>query len=132
MRYLFLLFTLSLVTTASEAAQYRYYEATEQIDAMILNAEELPLMAIEQQGFLDWYAKTNQSARVENEKDEWVALGLVTCLGVVGAHRWYLGTSTGTKIAYCFIGGCLVYVDFLGDIIGWSDSPKWGRGLSRQ
>lgn len=46
------------------------------------------------------------------EKSAIVATVLAWFFGGLGVHRWYLGSSIGTYIVYCFIGGCLGYIDF--------------------
>jgi TM2 domain-containing membrane protein YozV len=58
---------------------------------------------------------------VNADKNPWVAFVLAWVLGGLGIHRWYLGTSTGTKIGYCLtLGGCgiVALVDWIVLLIG--------------
>jgi TM2 domain-containing membrane protein YozV len=58
-----------------------------------------------------------QNLNVQSIEDkEAVNRYLLVCMaggcGWMGMHRWYLGTSNGTKVLYCFTGFWLFYIDF--------------------
>ncbi|MCX6351492.1 MAG: NINE protein [Bacteroidetes bacterium] len=49
----------------------------------------------------------NPKGVISSEKSAVTAFVIATFCGVVGIHRWYLGTSTNTKLLYFFTCGAL-------------------------
>ena len=55
---------------------------------------------------------SNMDITEAQAKSEWAAVVICWFLGGLGVHRWYLGSSMGTYIGYCFLGWCLGWIDF--------------------
>lgn len=104
-----LLFSL-LVAAGAHADSYQVDDVV--VQAMFSNAVEINYAEAASEILEDVSGEQFMELRGIKEKDRYLAAFFAGCFGYIGVHRWYLGTSVGTAIAYCFLGGCLFYVDF--------------------
>ncbi|MFO7998419.1 MAG: TM2 domain-containing protein [Bacteroidales bacterium] len=108
-----------LATTNAETGMYRPDQAA--IDQMFAGAVQADFQA---ESAMVPYAATSGHSYIQSDKNPAVAFILAWAVGYLGIHRAYLGTSTGTIIAYILtLGGCgVVYViDWVMLLIGLVD-----------
>lgn len=113
---LFLLLGLFCV----QASANNYYLDNEAVDQMFAQAEQVDLMAMHNMSPMTT-ASTSTTMLSANEKDPVIAFVLAWVVGYLGIHRAYLGTSTGTLVAYILtLGGCgiVAFVDWVVLLIG--------------
>ena len=113
---LMILFAGVLVAEASANA-YRLDQA--EVDKMFAQAEQVDLMAMHSMSPMT--TNTSTSMLAVQDKDPVIAFVLAWVVGPLGIHRAYLGTSTGTIIAYILTaGGCgiVAMVDWIVLLIG--------------
>lgn len=97
---------------------YRLDEAA--VDQMFAQAEQADFLAMNTMAPLAGAAST-ATHFLQAEKNPAVAFILAWFVGYLGIHRAYLGTSTGTIIAYILtLGGCgiVAFVDWVVLLIG--------------
>jgi len=136
MKKLFTLVLLVLFAATSVfagAAQYRLDHSA--VDDMFARAEVVDFLAPNAMApFTDMSGTTH--AFISQDKSPTIAFVLAWALGYLGIHRAYLGTSTGTIIAYILtLGGCgiVALVDWVVLLIGlinddisqYVDNPKF-------
>lgn len=136
MRKLFtfvLLGLFGLATAVAGANQYRLDHAS--VDDMFANAEVVDFLAPNAMAPLADMGSTSH-AFITQDKNPAVAFILAWALGYLGIHRAYLGTSTGTIVAYILtLGGCgiVALIDWVvlllalieDDISKYVDNPKF-------
>lgn len=133
------LITLSLLvffaasTAFADASQYRLDNAA--VDDMFARAEVVDFLAPNAMApFADMGSTSH--AFISQEKNPAVAFILAWALGYLGIHRAYLGTSTGTIIAYILtLGGCgvVALIDWIvllmalidNDVSKYVDNPRF-------
>ena len=129
----FLLTVLGISAAVASANQYRLDNAA--VDQMFANAEAVEFLAPGAMAPLADLGSTSH-AFVTEDKNPAVAFILAWALGYLGIHRAYLGTSTGTIIAYILtLGGCgiVALVDWVvllmalidDDVSKYVDNPKF-------
>ena len=115
---LFLAVVFAGFTAQAGTSAYRPDHAG--IDQLFAQAESVSIMdAGSMAPYADSHMGTGMS--VLKEKDPGVAFALSFVLGYLGIHRAYLGTSTGTIVAYILTaGGCgiVATVDWIVLLIG--------------
>lgn len=103
--------------TALHAGNNSYHLDNAALDVLFEQAEQLDFDASASMAPL----VTNASMHTLQQKDPAVAFALSWVLGGLGIHRAYLGTSTGTIVAYIITaGGCGIvwFVDTILLLIG--------------
>ncbi len=113
---LLILFAGVFVFEAS-ANTYRLDQA--EVDQMFAQAEQVDLMAMHSMSPMT--SNTASTMLAVQDKDPLIAFILAWVVGPLGIHRAYLGTSTGTIIAYILTaGGCgiVAMVDWIVLLIG--------------
>ncbi len=101
---------------AVQANANHYYLDHAAVDAMFAEAEQVDFMAMNTMAPL-----AGSHATLSAEPDAAIAFLLAWFIGPLGIHRAYLGTSTGTIIAYILtLGGCgiVAFVDWVVLLIG--------------
>ncbi len=96
-----------------------YYLDNDAVDQMFAQAEQVDLMAMHSMSPMT--ASTSTSMLSAQDKDPVIAFVLAWAIGYLGIHRAYLGTSTGTIVAYILtLGGCgiVAFVDWVVLLIG--------------
>ncbi len=83
----------------SRATNTEYIVDDARVDQLIENATPIDLLKL-----LD-NSENNSDASIQGTKNITTALVLGLLLGELGVHRLYLGTSSGTFLAYCLTGG---------------------------
>ena len=128
-----LLIMLAGLTVQAGASQYRLNETA--INEMFDQAEVVDFYSA--QGMGSMFDVTGApTSFLSAEKNPGVAFALAWVIGYLGIHRAYLGTSTGTIVAYILTGGgCGVVwvVDWVVLLIGlidddiskYIDNPKF-------
>lgn len=100
MKKIILVLSLFLgIIITSNAASGNYYVDDAQIDQLIDNATEVDLVKILEA------PEMQSEASIKAGKNITTALVIALLVGEMGIHRLYLGTSTGTFLAYCLTGG---------------------------
>lgn len=129
---LMLLLLLGMAAANADSGSYRLNEAA--VDQMFAEAEQVEyLTPAALAPFSDY---SGSPTFVTDEKNPAIAFVLAWAIGYLGIHRAYLGTSTGTIIAYIITGGgCGVVwlVDWVvlligmldDDIAKYVDNPKF-------
>ena len=116
---------------AVQANVSNYFVDHAALDVMFEQAEQVDMFSMNAMAPL---ASTN--ATVVSEPDAAIAFILAWFVGPLGIHRAYLGTSTGTIIAYILtLGGCgiVAFVDWVvlliglvnNDISNYVDNPSF-------
>jgi len=136
MRKLFALvaFAMFFVFSAN-AAENQYKLDNASIDALFASAQQVSLDEVSSLSPLADFASSS-NAQITEEKEPVIAFILAWFLGPLGIHRAYLGTSTGTIIAYILtLGGCgiVAFVDWVvlligminNDISRYVDNPRF-------
>jgi TM2 domain-containing membrane protein YozV len=103
-----------------QANASNYYLDNESVDQMFAQAEQVDLMAMHSMSPMTTNS-TSTSMLSAEEKDPVIAFVLAWVVGYLGIHRAYLGTSTGTLVAYILtLGGCgiVAFVDWVVLLIG--------------
>jgi len=122
-RMITLLFMLSFaaISAHANASQYRLNENT--VDKMFEAAELVDFLTPNAMAPLAGLAG-NAGTYITSDKSPAVAFILAWAIGYLGIHRAYMGTSTGTIVAYILTGGgCGVVwlVDWVVLLIGMID-----------
>lgn len=104
---LLVLITLGALSASANGGKYTFDD--DAFDHILEHSEEV-IFSIDAEGVVN--SNLHLTPAYESNRDAYVAAMLAGCFGWMGVHRWYLGTSWGTAIGYCFLGGCLFYVDF--------------------
>ncbi len=132
----FLMIAFTGIFISSINASANTYQLDEvQMDEMFANAEVVDFFALNTMAPLSETGFSSE-AYFNADKDPIVAFLLVWFLGGFGIHRAYLGTSTGTIIAYILtVGGCGIVwtIDLImllvglinNDISKYVDNPKF-------
>ncbi len=103
---------------AVQADNTAYYPDFNSVDQLFAQAEQVDPMAMP--GFAP-LAGMETPTTILSDKDPAIAFILAWFLGPLGIHRAYLGTSTGTIVAYIItLGGCgiVAFVDWVMLLIG--------------
>jgi TM2 domain-containing membrane protein YozV len=124
---------LGAVSVQADASMYRLDHAS--VDQMFDQAEQADFLAM---NTLAPYANSSTATHsfYSADKNPAVAFILAWFVGYLGIHRAYLGTSTGTIVAYILtLGGCgiVAFVDWVVLLIGlvnddigkYIDNPKF-------
>lgn len=131
----FLLLVLFGLTAANAHADH-YRLNSEAVDNMFANAETVEFFTPNAMAPFADFAGTSH-AFISDEKNAAVAFILAWAVGYLGIHRAYLGTSTGTIVAYILtLGGCgiVALVDWVvlllalvddKDVSKYVDNPKF-------
>lgn len=120
---------------SANAAENQYKLDNASIDALFASAQQVSLDEVSSLSPLADFASSS-NAQITEEKEPVIAFILAWFLGPLGIHRAYLGTSTGTIIAYILtLGGCgiVAFVDWVvlligmvnNDISKYVDNPKF-------
>ncbi len=120
---------------SANAAENQYKLDNASIDALFASAQQVSLDEVSSLSPLADFASSSNT-QISDEKEPVIAFILAWFLGPLGIHRAYLGTSTGTIIAYILtLGGCgiVVFVDWVvlligminNDISRYVDNPKF-------
>lgn len=129
MKKLLLVAILSLgIFVGNQAKAANYYVNEGAVDQLFSNATETTMV--------DMMATSNSTGDKEVKgKDPIVAIALDVVLGVIGVHRFYLGTETISGLAYFLtcggIFGIVPLVDLImlainyDDISAYVDNPKF-------
>ncbi|MCX6351705.1 MAG: NINE protein [Bacteroidetes bacterium] len=97
------MFCLGISTFSFAAGTFDYYVNDDAVEAAFTQST---LVAVDMTSPMN---SLSMPKTVVGEKTAMTAW-LWSFLGVVGAHRWYLGTSTTTKVVYCLCGWALLGV----------------------
>ena len=125
---LLLLVLFGLASAHANADLYRLNN--EAVDQMFAGAESVEFFTPNAMAPLADFAGTSY-AFVTEEKNAAVAFILAWAVGYLGIHRAYLGTSTGTIVAYILtLGGCGIvalvdWVILLLELVGDKDISKY-------
>ncbi len=111
-----LILLLGLATVQANNSQYFADHAA--VDHLFAEAEQVDMLSMYNMAPL---ANASTAILTDHGKDPAVAFVLAWFLGPLGIHRAYLGTSTGTIVAYILtLGGCgiVAFVDWVMLLIG--------------
>ncbi len=137
MKKTIILFVVSMIVSIGTFASNSAYVIDDQkVDALVTNAIDLTMtdLAVMEVPAEFMFNSPNQ---VNSEKTAVIAFILCWAVGVLGIHRLYLGTSTGTFIGYLLTCGGLGIVSFIDwivlllevvgeqDISRFVDNPKF-------
>lgn len=107
-----------LCAFAIQANTSMYHLDQNAVDQMFAQAEQVDFLSMHSTSLMAGSSSTMLSAQ---DKDPVIAFLLAMFVGPLGIHRAYLGTSTGTIIAYILtLGGCYIvaFVDWVVLLIG--------------
>ena len=120
---------------SANAVENQYKLDNASVDALFASAQQITIDEVSNLSPLADFASTS-NAQISAEKDPVIAFVLCWIIGGLGIHRAYLGTSTGTIIAYILTaGGCGIVwtIDWIvlliglinNDISKYVDNPKF-------
>lgn len=127
---------LVLFICKSNATDVRYQVNNNKIDELFANAQEITFADVNAMNLFNNMGVTNVSASSPNPVVATILAMPWLGVGIFGIHRLYLGTETGTFLAYLFtLGGCgiISLVDFIvlavglidEDVSRYIDNPKF-------